>query len=577
MHVKIDGVIVEVQPGMTILQAAKEIGIEIPTLCYLEGVHELGVCRVCVVEVKGAKTLMPACITKVADGMEIYTHTARVRRARRTVLELILSDHPDECLTCSKNNNCELQKLANEMNIQQKSYEGEHAARVIDHESPALIRDSAKCILCRRCLTVCSQIQDVWAIAPIGRGFKTVIAPAGKDSLMESPCVQCGQCANVCPTGAITEKNDIAKVWKALEDPELHTVVQVAPAVRVAIGEVFDLEPGTPVTGKMVSALKKLGFNRVFDTNFTADLTIMEEGSELLQRIKAGGKLPLITSCSPGWINYLEYFFPQLMEHLSTCKSPQQMFGAVIKTYYAHKTDISAEKIFTVSVMPCTAKKYESQRPEMNSSGYRDVDAVLTTRELGAMFKEAGIDLVACNQEAFDNPFGPGSGAGAIFGNTGGVMEAALRTVYELITGQELEDINFHQVRGLDGIKEANIMIGDTELCVAVVHGLGNIREILEDIVHHRSPYHFIEVMCCPGGCIGGGGQPLSNDPQVRQKRIDGLYREDKGLLLRKSHNNPAVQRLYDEFLGEPLSNKSHELLHTHYRARRQYGESAMP
>lgn len=568
MHVKIDGIIVEVQPGMTILQAAKKIGVEIPTLCYLEGIHELGICRICVVEIEGAKTLMPACITKVTDGMNIYTHTARVRRARKTVLELILSEHPDECLICNKNNKCELQKLAIEMNIQQKRYEGEHATRIIDDKSPAIIRDSGKCILCRRCLTVCSQVQDVWSIAPIGRGFKTVIAPAGKDPLIESPCVQCGQCINVCPTGAITEKNDIAKVWKALEDPTIHTVIQVAPAVRVAIGEEFGLDPGTPVTSQMVSALKRLGFDRVFDTNFAADLTIMEEGNELLQRIEHNGKLPMITSCSPGWINYLEYFYPQLITHLSTCKSPQQMFGAVIKTYYAQITNIPAEKIFTISAMPCTAKKYESQRPEMCSSGYRDVDAVLTTRELGTMLREVGIDLVTCNQETFDEPFGLGSGAGAIFGNTGGVMEAALRTIYELVTGKALEDITFHQVRGLEGVKEAQIMLEDMELRVAVVHGLGNVKDILEDIMHDKSPYHFIEIMCCPGGCIGGGGQPLSKDPQVLQKRINGLYKEDESLPLRKSHEHPAIQQLYDEFLGEPLSHKSHELLHTHYKKR---------
>jgi iron-only hydrogenase group A len=570
MQIKINGVVSEVQPGMTILEAAREMGIDIPTLCYLEGVHEAGACRVCIVEVKGARTLVPACITEAADGMEIFTHTSRVRRARRTIIELMLSDHPDECLTCGKNNQCELQKLARAMNIQERKYEGEYSSRVIDDGSPAVIRDSGKCILCRRCLSVCSMIQDVNAIAPIGRGFKTVIAPAGKEPINQSPCVQCGQCVNVCPTGAIIEKSDVIRVWEALEDPRKHVVVQVAPAVRVAIGEVFGLEPGTSVTWKMVSALKKLGFDRVFDTNFTADLTIMEEGSELIQRINEGGRLPMITSCSPGWINYMEYFFPQLVEHLSTCKSPQQMFGAVIKTYYADKAGIPAENIFAVSVMPCTAKKYESQRLEMYSSGYRDVDAVLTTRELGAMLKEAGIDLLSCGEETFDQPFGAGSGAGAIFGNTGGVMEAALRTVYEILTGDELDNLNFHQVRGLTGVKETSVKIGGREFSVAVVHGLGNIRKILEDIDKGRSRYHFIEVMCCPGGCIGGGGQPISKDPGIKEKRIAGLYREDEGLPVRKSHENPAVQELYREFLGHPLGHRSHELLHTRYRNRRE-------
>jgi NADH-quinone oxidoreductase subunit G/NADP-reducing hydrogenase subunit HndD len=504
--------------------------------------------------------------------MEIFTHTARVRRARRTVVELMLSDHPDECLTCGKNNQCELQKLARAMNIQERKYEGEFSPRLTDDGSPAVIRDSGKCILCRRCLSVCSQTQGVNAIAPIGRGFKTVIAPAAKEPIIQSPCVQCGQCINVCPTGAIMEKSDVARVWEALEDPRKHVVVQVAPAVRIALGEIFGLEPGTSVTWKMVSALKKLGFDRVFDTNFSADLTIMEEGNELLQRLNEGGKLPMITSCSPGWINYLEYFFPQLVDHLSTCKSPQQMFGAIIKTYYADKTGIPARNIFTVSVMPCTAKKYESQRPEMNSSGYKDVDAVLTTRELGVMLKEAGIDLLSCEEETFDQPFGAGSGAGAIFGNTGGVMEAALRTVYEILTGEELKNLSFHQVRGLTGVKEASVKIGDRELSVAVVHGLGNIREILDDIDRGKSSYHFIEVMCCPGGCIGGGGQPVSRDPKVKEKRIAGLYREDEGLPIRKSHENPFIQELYREFLGRPLGHKSHELLHTRYRDRRVNG-----
>jgi len=575
MQIKINGIKVEVQPHMTILQAARKAGIDIPALCSMEGIHEIGSCRICAVEVKGARTLMPACITRVEEGMEVFTHTAKVRRARKTILELILSDHPEECLICAKNNQCELQKLAMQMNVQRVRYEGEYSPRIIDDESPAVVRDSAKCILCRRCVMVCSQIQGVNAIAPIGRGSRTIIAPAGRESIMNSPCVQCGQCVNVCPTGALTEKSHAARVWEALEDPGLYTVVQTAPAVRVAIGEMFGLDPGTPVTGKMVSALKRLGFDRVFDTNFSADLTIMEEVSELIQRINEGGQLPMITSCSPGWINYLEYFFPHLTGHLSTCKSPQQMFGAIIKTYYAEKAGIPADRIFTVSVMPCTAKKYESQRPEMHSSGYRDVDAVLTTRELGAMLKEAGIDLLSSSEQSFDEPFGPGSGAGAIFGNTGGVMEAALRTAYEMITGEELKNLEFHQVRNLDQVKEASVDIGGMQLSVAVVHGLGNIKEILEEIGQGKSPYHFIEVMCCPGGCIGGGGQPLSKDPEIRQKRIAGLYMEDQNLSVRKSHENPVIKQLYREFLGRPLGQKSHELLHTRYQNRRELIHSA--
>ncbi len=570
MEVTINGTALEADKDQTILQAAKAAGIDIPTLCHLEGVHEAGACRICVVEVKGSRTLMPACITSITAGMEVMTNTPRVRRARKTVLELMLSEHPEECLSCRKSNTCKLNQLTQKLNIQGSPYEGEPGKRYIDDESPSIVRDSGKCILCRRCLSVCSQVQGVSAIAALGRGFDTVIAPAGKKSLADSPCVLCGQCTTVCPTGALLEKSDVDKVWKALEDRSQHVVVQTAPAVRVAIGEVFGLEAGTPVTGQMVTALKRLGFDRVFDTNFTADLTILEEGHELLKRIEKGGPLPLITSCSPGWINYLEYFYPQLITNVSTCKSPQQMFGAVIKTYYSKKSGIPADKIFTVSVMPCTAKKYESQRPEMYASGYRDVDAVLTTRELGVMLREAGVDLKVLPMSSFDEPFGLGSGAGTIFGNTGGVTEAALRTVYEVVTERKLEQLNFEDVRGLTGIKEASVSLNGLEFKAAVVHGLANVKEILAVVAAGNSPYHFIEVMCCPGGCIGGGGQPVSEDPEVRQKRIAGLYREDESLPLRKSHDNPAVWELYKNFLGEPLGKKSHQLLHTHYHSKRE-------
>lgn len=571
MQVRFNNIPAKVDEGCTILEAARQAGIEIPTLCHMEGVHEIGACRICVVEVKGAKTLLPACITKAREGMEIFTHTPKVRKARKTVLELLLSNHDDDCLSCVKNNRCELQRLCSEMNIKANTYKGEQTKKVYDDKSPAIIRDSSKCILCRRCITACSKVQGVSAIAPIGRGFKTVIAPAAKESLVDSPCVMCGQCVKVCPTGALTEKSDIERVWKALGDPELHVVVQVAPAVRVTIGEMFGQPIGTSMTKKLITALRLLGFDRVFDTNFSADLTIMEEGNELLKRIKEGGTLPMITSCSPGWINYLEYFFPELMEHLSTCKSPQQMFGAVIKTYYAHKMNIPADKIFTVSVMPCTAKKYECSRPEMYSSGYRDVDAVLTTRELGRMLIESGRNIADCEDGVFDDPFGPGSGAGAIFGNTGGVMEAALRTVYEVLTGEELKDLRFTGVRGLEGIKVAEVQLGDRKLSVAAIHSLGHVKEILEDIKSKESPYTFIEIMCCPGGCIGGGGQPISDDPDMLKKRMEGLYREDEGLPVRKSHENPAIQELYREFLIQPLGHKSHELLHTHYMNRKEY------
>jgi iron-only hydrogenase group A len=569
MNLKINDVAVRAEKGQTILQAARSAGIDIPTLCHLEGIHETGACRICVVEIKGSRNLVPSCITKVQDGMEIRTNSPRVRRARKTILELILSDHPDECLSCRKSDTCELNRLADKLNIRRNPYEGEYSRCHIDDETPSIVRDSSKCVLCRRCISVCGTVQGVSAIAPIDRGFDTVISPAGKKSLADSPCVLCGQCIKVCPTGALLEKSDVDRVWDALANENLHVVVQAAPAVRVAIGEMFGYAPGTPVTGKMVTALKQLGFDRVFDTNFTADLTILEEGNELLHRVKNGLPLPMITSCSPGWINYLEYFYPSLIGYVSTCKSPQQMFGTVIKTYYSEKMGIPAEDIFTVSIMPCTAKKYEAQRPEMHTGGIRDIDAVLTTRELGNMLKEAGINLETLPISGFDEPFGAGSGAGAIFGNTGGVMEAALRTVYEVVTGKPLARLEFEDIRGLQGIKETSVTLNGLTLNAAVIHGLGNVRDILDDIASGISPYHFIEVMCCPGGCIGGGGQPISRDAQVNEKRIRGLYREDESLPLRKSHDNPAVWELYNNFLGEPLSEKSHRLLHTHYHSRR--------
>ncbi|MGI6112548.1 MAG: NADH-dependent [FeFe] hydrogenase, group A6 [Mahellales bacterium] len=569
IELTIDNKRIKINKDSTILEAARHAGITIPTLCYLEGVNQIGSCRVCVVEVKGAKNLVPSCITKVQDGMEVVTNSERVRSARRTMVNLLLSNHPDDCLACGKNQKCELQKLAHQLNIRENPFEGQPSKAVYDDSSPAIIRDSSKCILCRRCLTVCNSIQKVGVIAPLGRGYDTVISPAYGQPIMEATCVQCGQCTTICPTGALMERSYIEDVWGALADPSKHVVVQIAPAIRASIGECFGYEPGTVLTGKLVSAVKALGFDKVFDTNFTADLTIMEEGSELLHRIKSGGKLPMITSCSPGWINFVEQFYGDILGHISTCKSPQQMFGPVIKTYYAQKMGIDPNNIYSVSVMPCTAKKYEARREEMRSSGFWDVDAVLTTRELAAMINEAGIQMDKIEEQHFDIPFGEGSGAGAIFGNTGGVMEAALRTVYKLVTGNELENIELTDVRGLEGVKEATINLEGKDVSVAVVHGLGNIREILDQIREGKSPYTFIEVMCCPGGCIGGGGQPIPTNDEIRKKRIEGLYKADRNLEFRRSHENPYVQMLYEEFLGAPLGEMSHKLLHTHYKDRR--------
>ncbi|MGI6705170.1 MAG: NADH-dependent [FeFe] hydrogenase, group A6 [Clostridia bacterium] len=568
IHLTIDGQEIAVPKGTTILKAAREAGVEIPTLCYLEGIHEIGACRVCVVEVKGAKTLLPSCITQVSEGMEVIIHSPRVRRARKSIINLLLSDHPEDCLSCGKAGRCELQEMARNLGIRDNPYVGEHSRQYYDESTPSIIRDSSKCILCGRYLSVCSQVQGVNAIAPIGRGFKTTISPAYRDELSEVSCVLCGQCTIVCPTGALMERRYTEEVWKALEDKDLHTVIQVAPAIRASIGEEFGMVPGTIVTGKLVTALKRMGFDKVFDTVFTADLTIVEEGHELLDRMEKGGKLPMITSCSPGWIKFIEHQYPDLLDHVSTCKSPQQMFGAIMKTYYAEKMGVDPKRIFTVSVMPCTAKKFEASRPEMGRDGYRDVDAVLTTRELADMLREACIDFNSLEDQPFDNPFDQGSGAGVIFGNTGGVMEAALRTVYELVTGQELPGLSMKAIRGLEGAKDAQVSLGDSEVRVAAAHGLSNVRILLEDIKEGRSPYQFIEIMCCPGGCIGGGGQPIPTNDEIRRARIEGLYREDEELAVRKSHENPVVQELYEDFLGEPLGELSHRLLHTHYTPR---------
>jgi iron-only hydrogenase group A len=582
----INDVVADVPDGCTVLEAARIAGIHIPTLCYLEEVQAIGACRVCLVEVVGARVLCASCVTPVSEGMVVRTNSPRVRQARRTVLELLLSEHDGDCRTCNRGEDCELQALAHEVGVRDVRFSGSPHRKQIDRSTPGLDRDTGKCILCRRCVTVCGQMQGVAAVFPQGRGFETVIGPAFEHSLSDVVCVQCGQCAAACPVGAITEHDDTDAVWAALSDRNKHVVVETAPAIRVALGECFGYKPGTIVTGKMVAALRRLGFRAVFDTNFAADLTIMEEGTELLTRLKTAlvdkidVALPMFTSCSPGWIKFTESFYPDMTPHLSTCKSPQQMFGALAKTYYANKVGVSPEDMFVVSIMPCTAKKFEAARPEMVASGVRDVDVVLTTRELGRMIKEAGIDFTSLPDETMDNPLGESTGAADIFANTGGVMEAALRTAYELITGRPLPFPKLHvaPVAGLEGIKEANVKLESllpewkflegVTLKLAVLHGLSNAHKVMDAIKEGKVDYHFIEVMSCPGGCVGGGGQPRFTTNEIRNARIAAIYAEDEGKPLRKSHENPAVAQIYREFLGKPLGHKSHELLHTHYEKR---------
>lgn len=566
----IDGQHVEADSESTILQAALGAGIHIPTLCYHSDLKPEGSCRMCVVEVQGQRALATACTYPVSEGMVVETHTPKVRSARRMIVELMLANHPQDCLICSKNQKCELQSLAKDLGVQDVPYRGERRHHLIDDSNPSVIRNPEKCILCQRCMRVCHDIQSVGGLSASGRGWETTIEPSLGVELSDAVCVYCGQCINRCPTGALTERSYIKEVWDAIADPTKHVVVQTAPAVRAAIGEEFGMPAGSRVTGKMVSGLRMLGFDKIFDTDFTADLTIMEEGSELIKRVTEGGVLPQITSCSPGWIKFIEHFYPELLPHLSTCKSPQQMFGALAKTYYAEKAGIDPKDIVVVSIMPCTAKKFECQRPELADSGFQDVDYVLTTREAAAMMKEAGIDLSKLQDSEFDLPLGMSTGAAVIFGNTGGVMEAAIRTAYAILTKHELGDVNISAVRGMEGVREAEVKVDDViTLKAAVAHGLSNAREILEGIKSGRfADYHFIEVMCCPGGCIGGGGQPYPTSDEIRRKRISAIYDEDASMPLRKSHTNPAVMALYEEFLGEPLSHKSHELLHTEYTPR---------
>jgi len=559
---------VEVPAGTTVLAAAEQAGVRIPTLCHHPDQDVKGVCRVCVVEVEKSRTLQAACAFPVAEGMVVRTNTAAVREARRVIVELMLSRHPKDCLGCARNRRCELQALAEELGVRDVRFTHIEKKHPKDESTPSLVRDPAKCVVCRRCVYTCNEVQAVGALFPAYRGHETVVVPAYDKPLLDIACSLCGQCVHACPVGAITEHDDTDKVWAALADPKTHVVVQTAPAIRATLGEEAGLPPGTLVTGKMVAALRRLGFDRVFDTDFTADLTIMEEGSELIQRLTTGGTLPVITSCSPGWVKFIEHFYPELLPNLSTCKSPQQMFGALAKTYYAKKAGIDPASIFVVSIMPCTAKKFEAARPEMNASGYRDVDVVLTSRELGRMFRESGVDWGRLADEEFDDPLGRSTGAAVIFGATGGVMEAALRTAYELVTKKELKNLDFVAVRGMTKIKEATIDLDGTKINVAVAHGLGNAKELLERIKRGEKTYHFVEIMACPGGCIGGGGQPIKTTNAVREQRIDAIYREDKRMPLRKSHENPAITQIYAEFLGQPLGHKSHELLHTHYTAR---------
>jgi len=578
---------IQVEEGTTIFEAAKNHNILIPHFCYMENVHQIGSCRVCVVEVEGAKTLMASCVTAATEGMIVNTNTERVRNVRKVIFELMLSDHPKECLSCWRNQNCELQELGNLIQLHEFRYEGAKSKDIIDSSSPSIVRDSSKCILCRRCVTVCNEIQGVGLMNPHHRGFSTFIGPSEDELLGESICTNCGQCVLVCPVGALKEKDSTSVVWEALYDKTKTVVVQTAPAVRAALGEIFLYEPGTLVTGKMAAALHNLGFDYVFDTNFAADLTIMEEGSEFLERVKnaftspeKNAVLPMITSCSPGWIKFVEHRFPEQLANLSSCKSPHMMLGALTKSYFAEKMNIDPASLFVVSVMPCTAKKFEITRPEMFSGGLADVDAVITTRELGRMIKDAGIDFRNLTDGTFDSPLGLSTGAADIFGTTGGVMEAALRTVHELVTGRELPGLNLHiqPLSGLSRIKTAELKIENPlpdfsfldgiTVKVAVTSGLKGAAELLEEIKNGTSPYHFIEIMGCPGGCISGGGQPRPVNDAIRTLRLEAIYREDEGKLLRKSHENEDIMLLYRDFLGAPLGHKSHELLHTVYTPR---------
>lgn len=593
VNLKINDMSVSVPEGTTILEAAKKLNFKIPTLCHHPDLTVAGNCRVCVVEQKGAKALVASCATPVAEGMEICTNSAKVRQARKTVIELLLSEHNADCTKCFKNGNCELQELSSEYRV------GDHVfldlvatsgRPMIDISSPSIQKDDSKCIRCQRCVRTCHEIQHVSALAVVNKGNQQRISTFLNKPLNDVVCTNCGQCVNRCPTGALTERTNIDEVWDAINDPTKHVVVQTAPSVRVALAEPLGYEPGNRVTHKMVSALKHIGFDSVLDTDFSADLTIMEEGTELLTRLKkvlvdgdTSVKLPMTTSCSPGWVKFIEHTYPELLDNVSTCKSPQQMFGALVKTYYAQKKGLKAQDIVSVSIMPCTAKKYEADRPEMRDSGYKDVDYVLTTRELAMMIKQAGIEFESLPDMEFDRIMGDSTGAAVIFGSTGGVMEAALRTAYEIVTGREVpfKNLDILPVRGIEGVREASVKIEGclpewsflegAELKCAVAHGLENAYQLMKAVKEGTASYHFIEIMACPGGCIGGGGQPIPTNEDIRAKRAMAIYEEDSSLPIRKSHQNPEVQQLYKEFLGQPLGHKSHDLLHTHYKARKRY------
>ncbi|MBQ9735307.1 MAG: iron hydrogenase small subunit [Clostridia bacterium] len=573
----IDGVQITVPANYTILEAAAEAGINIPTLCYLKDVCQIGACRMCLVEIEGARALQAACVSQVAEGMVVRTNTEKLRRDRRLNLELLLSGHNRECTTCVRSKNCELQALCNEYGVDTVRFESPVKKEYEkDTLSLSVVRDNSKCINCRRCIAACNDVQKIGAIGPSLRGDKTVIGSIFGKSLAETPCINCGQCIAACPVGALTEKSAIDEVFAALADPDKFVVVQPAPAVRATIGEEFGLPMGVAQTGRLATALRRLGFDRVFDTNFGADLTIMEEGNELLERLGNGGTLPMITSCSPGWVSYCETFFPEFIPNLSSCKSPHQMTGAIVKSYFAEKNGIDPAKIYVVSVMPCTAKKFEAKREEMEANGNRDVDAVITVRELARMINNANIDFARLPESGFDEILGDSTGAADIFGATGGVMEAALRTVYAKVTGKELADVNLTAVRGMEGIKEATIDLGGTPVTVAVASGSGNAKALLEAIRRGEKSYTFIEIMGCPGGCINGGGQPIVSAKDrmyvdYKALRAGALYAEDAGKALRRSHENASVLKLYEEYLGKPGSHKAHELLHTHYTKRNKY------
>lgn len=576
VNIKINNMPLSVPKGISILEAARMAGIEIPTLCYLKKINEIGACRICMVEVKGARSLVTACVYPVNEGMEIFTNTERVRKSRKTTLELILSTHDRKCLSCVRSGTCELQQLCKEFGVDDEGrFDGANPVHEYDNSAIHMIRDNGKCILCRRCVAAC-QAQHISVIGANARGFDTHIGSAFERPLDSVACVSCGQCIVNCPTGAIYEKDDTAKVLEAINDPEKFVVVHTAPSIRVTLGECFGMHIGTNVQGKMVAALRRLGFDKVFDTDFGADLTIVEEANEFLGRVQNGGVLPMITSCSPGWIKYCEHYYPDMLDHLSTCKSPQQMSGAIIKTWYAEKMGIDPKDIVVVGIMPCTAKKFETKRDDQAASGYPDVDYSLTTRELGRMIESAGIYFKHLPDEEFDNPLGDSTGAAVIFGATGGVMEAALRTAVEKLSGEELKSLDFTEVRGTDGIKEASYTVNGMEVKVCVVSGLANANTIMEKVKNGTADYHFIEIMGCPGGCVNGGGQPIQhavvrNFVDLRARRAAALYEADKDMPLRKSHESEAVKRLYDEFLGEPGSHKAHEVLHTSYVARPKY------